>query len=625
MLRLSLASLVTMIGRAPAFATWILLFGASALIGIAALEGHCLAQSTPHRVSYQGELLRDGSPFTGTAQFKFLLYDDDDDNAFWSNDGSSQNASEEPESSVSVVVEDGIFSVILGDPPMIEIPPDGLATNGRAVLRIWVRTGSSFEQLPDQQLASSAYALYSENADGSVGPFTADGVVWSVSGGFKFPDGTLQTTAATGGGGGGGTLDQAYDFGGPGAGRTITADAGAVSVQGPDGLRVGGSIGVGTTSTPFSRLSIENVGGSNNVKLLSFDEAQGGEFHLEGDFAGSGDTGNELSLNSAWSDAVQVWRGDGHVAFGARPGGARVSVFHNATGSANPALFAWNPNTGDSHGLYALTWGTGPAASFLSINGDNVRFLNPSGSTVGRVDNSGRGYFAALQNNSGSSVLDTSGRWRMSGAFGGGVGGAPIFAENTTSNGVALWGKVTGTDATAVLEQNGTGDILKGFKSGVNKFRVTNTGRVVTTALEITGGGDLAEPFTVSGEQPAEPGSVLVIDSEHPGQLTLSTRAYDRKVVGIVSGAGGIQPGITLTPGDHQLGGQHVALSGRVFAKADASNGPIEPGDLLTTSDVAGHVMKVTNPGRANGAVIGKAMTVLEKGRGLVLVFVTLQ
>ena len=41
---------------------------------------------------------------------------------------------------------------------------------------------------------------------------------------------------------GGNTLDQAYDQGGPGAGRTITADSGAVKIAGPNGLEVDGTI-----------------------------------------------------------------------------------------------------------------------------------------------------------------------------------------------------------------------------------------------------------------------------------------------------------------------------------------------------------------------------------------------
>ncbi len=79
------------------------------------------------------------------------------------------------------------------------------------------------------------------------------------------------------------------------------------------------------------------------------------------------------------------------------------------------------------------------------------------------------------------------------------------------------------------------------------------------------------------------------------------------------------QPG-TLADGAHA-----VALTGRVYVWADASSGPIAAGDLLTTSSVPGHAMKVTDFGRAPGAILGKAMTGLSKGRGLVLVLVTLQ
>ena len=71
--------------------------------------------------------------------------------------------------------------------------------------------------------------------------------------------------------------------------------------------------------------------------------------------------------------------------------------------------------------------------------------------------------------------------------------------------------------------------------------------------------------------------------------------------------------------------GQNVALSGRVYVQADAGNGSIVPGDLLTTSEAPGHAMKVTDHAQAQGAVLGKAMTGLKEGSGLVLVLVTLQ
>ena len=73
----------------------------------------------------------------------------------------------------------------------------------------------------------------------------------------------------------------------------------------------------------------------------------------------------------------------------------------------------------------------------------------------------------------------------------------------------------------------------------------------------------------------------------------------------------------TVADGEHP-----VALTGRVWCWYDASCGATEPGDRLTTSATAGHAMKVTDVSRAPGAVIGKAMTMLAEGRGLVLVLV---
>jgi len=120
-------------------------------------------------------------------------------------------------------------------------------------------------------------------------------------------------------------------------------------------------------------------------------------------------------------------------------------------------------------------------------------------------------------------------------------------------------------------------------------------------------------------------GSVVVIDDQQPGKLKLSTRAYDTRVAGIVSGANGVNPGISLRQVGVLDAGDEVSLSGRVYVLADASGGAIRPGDLLTTSDLPGHAMKVSDFSRCQGAVIGKAMGGLSEGTGMVLVLVTLQ
>lgn len=151
-------------------------------------------------------------------------------------------------------------------------------------------------------------------------------------------------------------------------------------------------------------------------------------------------------------------------------------------------------------------------------------------------------------------------------------------------------------------------------------------GATRTSVLEITGGSDIAEPFNVAPHVDIKPGMVVSIDPERVGELRLSAGAYDTTVAGIVSGANGVNTGLTLTQKDSVADGKHpVALTGRVWCWCDASTGAIKPGDLLTTSATPGHAMKASDPSRTNGAVIGKAMSTLETGTGLVLVLVNLQ
>ncbi len=122
-----------------------------------------------------------------------------------------------------------------------------------------------------------------------------------------------------------------------------------------------------------------------------------------------------------------------------------------------------------------------------------------------------------------------------------------------------------------------------------------------------------------------EPGMVVCIDRTASGSLIVSAKAYDRAVAGIISGAGGVSTGMKMGQIDTLAYGAHlVALTGRVYCWVDASDAPIAPGDLLTTSDTLGHAMKVQDMDRAQGAIIGKAMTGLKEGKGLALVLVAL-
>jgi hypothetical protein len=190
-----------------------------------------------------------------------------------------------------------------------------------------------------------------------------------------------------------------------------------------------------------------------------------------------------------------------------------------------------------------------------------------------------------------------------------------------------------------LLEQNGSGHFIQALTPTGTKFWVDATGTTHTKVLEILGGADLSEKFDVRVEAGAhagpgaggaasdvEPGTVVSIDPSHEGKLLVSREPYDHRVAGIVSGAGGVKPGMLMGQDGTVASGEHpVALTGRVYCKATAAGGPIRPGDLLTTSSVPGYAMRVADSARAQGAILGKAMGSLERGEGLVLVLVGLQ
>ncbi len=165
---------------------------------------------------------------------------------------------------------------------------------------------------------------------------------------------------------------------------------------------------------------------------------------------------------------------------------------------------------------------------------------------------------------------------------------------------------------------------------GVGTFNVRALGgayfshSLSASVVEVRG-ADVAEGFDQTDGSSAEPGTVMVIDEANPGNVKPSATAYDRKVAGIISGAGGVRPGLKLTQDGVADGNNLIAMAGRVYAKVSAENGSIAPGDLLTTSNTAGHAMKATDTEISHGAVIGKAMTELKEGTGLVLVLVNLQ
>lgn len=301
---------------------------------------------------------------------------------------------------------------------------------------------------------------------------------------------------------------------------------------------------------------------------------------------------------------------NGKVGIGTSAPAAKMEIFGNWTGEDGalrlsgdkPTIrFTGGPITGNQSWILHLG-SDGPGnLQFFRRTGANawnpVMSLTPEGN-VG-IGTSGTGAKLAVYNNDLGIVS------RVTGGF------AAIFGDTSYSNGV--------------------GGLFRNTSGGValRVIGITETG-----TLRIIGGADFAENFEINSEKAnnetsaakIEAGMVVSIDPASPGQLQLSARAYDRRVAGVISGAGGVKPGMVMNQeGTMADGKQPVALSGRVYCWVDASRGAIEPGDLLTTSNTPGHAMKASDSKKAQGAIIGKAMTGLKSGKGLVLVLVTLQ
>ncbi len=192
------------------------------------------------------------------------------------------------------------------------------------------------------------------------------------------------------------------------------------------------------------------------------------------------------------------------------------------------------------------------------------------------------------------------------------TGEVTVFSDLTVGN-------------TLDVGQNAYFDGNVGIGTTNPQSRLDVNGVTTTNVLTILGGADLVEGFNASDDAIIEPGTVMVIDPSNSGALMTSTESYDFKVAGVVSGANGVNPGIYLGQDSVMDGDVMVAMTGRVYVKCSTANGPIRPGDRLTTASLAGHAMKATDSSRSDGAVIGKAMSSLDEGTGLVLVLVNLQ
>jgi hypothetical protein len=373
---------------------------------------------------------------------------------------------------------------------------------------------------------------------------------------------------------------------------TFAAQAATVPNNAIGSAELANSIELGTTNTN-GRLDVYRttantpalslIGGGSQISAYGSDGQE--KAHLSGSgwgllYLNNGRPSNDRSVTLG----SQTINGGGYLGLGNTNGSTRV-MMQGQTTEAGGGIFVYDQGGSITMELNGASSG-GNAAQLLLKRADGTATMTLSG-----AESSTTGSQLTMKQANGIKTVQLDGEFTANG------GGFLRLYKGDGTTGITLQADASGE------------------------------GKVTTQVLQITGGSDLSEQFEIAApDGELKPGTIVCIDPENPGHLIASSKAYDHTVAGIVSGAGGVKPGMLMGQAGTAADGKHpVALSGRVYCLVDASHGAVHPGDLITTSNTPGHGMKAQNHHQAQGAIIGKAMSSLEKGEGLILVLVSLQ
>jgi hypothetical protein len=638
-----------------------------------------LAQTGPDTMNFQGRLLdSSGNPLDGVTRcLRFRLCSDANcSNQRWPGSGYEYHAV----TTGSGTHKAGYFSVALGDSP---IPPTLLYDYDTLYLEIGVSDSSSscssasyITMTPRSQLGVNAYAqrsrrvrteesdnaslvsvintgsggairaetqstsqnaqagffranatygetygVYAENDstgdDAAAGYFYADGASGRTYGVYAENDST-SNSATAGYFLAGGNSGQTYGVWAENDSTSNSATAGYFLADGNSGQTYGvwaenDSTDTGATAGYF--LADGNSGQTYGVWARNNSTDTGA---TAGYFRATGTSGATRGV-SATNDSTDTGARAGQF-FANGDSGQTYGVWARNDSTSNDAMagyFHANGNSGQTYGVYAEndSTGTGATAGYFRANGNSGQTRGVYAENDSTIAGATAGFF--LANGTRGSTSGVIARNNSSGAS---AAAGQFFAAATSgrTSGVRVLNHSTTEEGAYAIHAYKTS-----CTSGSWCYGVYTPNKMYAAAFDTTA-GDVAEYLPT--DQSLEPGDVVMADPRGGGRLARAEGAYNTAVLGLIS----TQPGLALGSGEHEGGDNNegkapLALSGRAPCKVSAENGPIRPGDLLTTSSTPGHAMRCEGMEQCFGRTIGKALDSLDSGTGVIEILVTLQ
>ena len=429
----------------------------------------------------------------------------------------------------------------------------------------------------------SAFVINSGNSDvlaiksGKVGigltsptsTLTVAGTVESTTGGFKFPDGTTQTTAASGS-------------------STWTTSGNDIYNSNS------GNVGIGLTG-PTARLEITedgnnpgiqvNYGGSNLYASIQGPLYRDFRFILR-DNGTTDNFGFWTNNGGASAERVRI-QADGKVGIGDTTPSYQLDV----TGDINFSGALREDGVELFSGMIAMFDGVCPTGwtRFTALDSAFPRGAATYGETGGASTHTHAvgNYTVAAETAHTHSIdppITTSAQTGQAGNVAQSGSGAYLpWDTHTHTVNIAAFSSAAGSSHTHGLSgSSASGSSLPPYLNMV--FCKKNAG------------ADVAE-WTLAKEK-YEPATLVSLDSSNTKTIKASDQAYDSAIGGIVS----TEPGWIL--GRETSKKNLLALSGQVPLKVSSLNGAIKIGDPITSSAILGTGMKATEA----GPIVAKAM-----------------